>query len=86
MYLKEEALDLSKGWRLSGSKKSYNILKLRTDEKLIEKYKNKIFFKERWIKEDGLEQRLIITYSVKYQEYQRTIRNNNQRGGRRTPC
>ena len=75
-YLKEEALDLSKGWRLTGSKRSYNILKLRTDETLIEKYKNKIFYKERWIKENGLEQRLIITYSVKYQEYQRTVRNN----------
>lgn len=75
-YLKEDALDLSKGWRLRGSKRSYNILKLRTDETLIEKYKNKIFYKERWIKENGLEQRLIITYSVKYQEYQRTVRNN----------
>ena len=30
----------------------------------------------RWIKEDGLEQRLIVTYSVKYQEYQKNIRNN----------
>ena len=49
-YLKEDALDLSKGWRLTGSKKSYNILKLRTDETLIEKYKDKIFYKERWIK------------------------------------
>lgn len=75
-FLKEEALDLSKGWRLAGSNKSYNILKLRTDENLIEKHKDKIFYKERWIKEDGLEQRLIITYSVKYQEYQRTVRNN----------
>jgi len=75
-HLKEEALDLTSGWHLSGSKKSYNISKLRTDEKLIEQYKNKIFYKERWIKEDGLEQRLIITYSVKYQEYQKNIRNN----------
>ena len=75
-HLKEEALDLSKGWHLSGSKKTYNISKLRTDEKLIEQYKDKIFYKERWIKEDGLEQRLIVTYSVKYQEYQKNIRNN----------
>ena len=41
-HLKEEALDLSKGWHLSGSKKTYNISKLRTDEKLIEQYKDKI--------------------------------------------
>ena len=75
-HLKNEALDLTKGWKLSGSNKTYNISKLRTDEKLIEKYKNKIFYKERWIKEDNLEQRLIVTYSVKYQEYQKNIRSN----------
>lgn len=75
-HLKDEALDLTKGWKLSGSSKTYNISKLRTDEKLIEKYRDKTFYKERWIKEDGLEQRLIITYSVKYQEYQKNIRNN----------
>ena len=75
-HLKDEALDLTKGWKLSGSSKTYNISKLRTNEKLIEKYRDKTFYKERWIKEDDLEQRLIITYSVKYQEYQKNIRNN----------
>ena len=74
-HLKAEALDLTSGWRLSGSNKTFNISKLRTDEKLIEKYRDKIFYKERWFKEDGLEQRLIVTYSVKYQEYQKNIRN-----------
>ena len=75
-FLKDEALDLTKGWQLPGSNKTYNIEKLRTDEKLIEVYKDKTFYKERWIKEDGIEQRLIVTYSVKYQEYQKNIRNN----------
>ncbi len=75
-FLKEEALDLSKGWHLPVSDKTYNIEKLRTNENLIKAYKDKTFYKERWIKEDGLEQRLIITYSVKYQEYQKNIRNN----------
>ena len=75
-HLKEEALDLTKGWHLPNENKSYNIAKLRIDDKLIEKYKDKVFYKERWIKEDGLEQRLIVTYSVKYQEYQKNIRNN----------
>lgn len=75
-HLKNEALDLTKGWHLASSDKTYNIEKLRTDEKLIEAYKNKTFYKERWINENGLEQRLIITYSVKYQEYQKNIRNN----------
>lgn len=75
-FLKEEALDLTKGWKLIGSDKTYNIEKLRTDSKLIEIYKDKTFYKERWIKEDNIEQRLIVTYSVKYQEYQKNIRNN----------
>ena len=75
-YLKEEVLDLTKGWHLPGSNKTYNIEKLRTDEKLIEAYKDKIFYKERWIKDGKLEQRLIVTFSVKYQEYQKHIRNN----------
>ena len=75
-YLKDEASDLTKGWHLPNENKTYNISKLRTDEKLIKKYKNAVFYKERWIKEDGLEQRLIVTYSVKYQEYQRNIRTN----------
>ena len=63
-------------WKIIGSNKTYNIEKLRTDSQLIEQYKNATFYKERWIKEDGLEQRLIVTYSVKYQEYQKNIRNN----------
>ena len=75
-FLKEEALDLTKGWHLPGSDKTYNIEELRTNEKLKEMYKNKVFYKERWINENVLEQRLIVTFSVKYQEYQRHIRNN----------
>ena len=75
-FLKEEVLDLTKGWHLPGSDKIYDIEALRTDEKLKEIYKDKTFYKERWIKENGLEQRLIVTFSVKYQEYQRHIRNN----------
>ena len=73
-FLKEWALDLSKGWKLPGNDKTYNISKLRDNDELIEAYRDKIFYKERWIKEDGLEQRLIVTYSVKYQEYQKNIR------------
>ena len=41
---------------------------------MIKKYYDKVFYKERWIKEDNIEQRLIVTYSPKYQEYQRSIR------------
>lgn len=75
-YLKEEMLDLSTGWKMVNDESIYNIIQLRTDEELQKKYYNKTFYKERWINENGLEQRLIVTYSVKYQEYQRKIRNN----------
>lgn len=34
-----------------------------------------VYYKERWIKENGLEQRLIVSYSPKYAAYQKNIRN-----------
>jgi len=69
------------GWKLSGSEKTYDISKL---DELIDKATPedkvkilaKVFFKERWIKENGFEQRLIVTYSIKYRDYQRKIRNS----------
>ena len=73
-FLKDWSLDLSKGWKLPGNNKTFNISELRTNENLIKKYYDKVFYKERWIKEDNIEQRLIVTYSPKYQEYQRSIR------------
>ncbi len=75
-YLRKDVIDLASGWQIYGSNKKYNIQELRTNEELIQKYKDTIFYKERWINENDLEQRLIITYSVKYQEYQRKVRNN----------
>ena len=74
--LKQWVLDLTSGWKLYGSDKTYNISKLRENEELMEQYHDKTFYKERWIKENGIEQRLIVTYSVKYQEYQKNIREN----------
>jgi len=73
-HLKQWALDTS-GWHLTGTNKTYDIEILVQDEMTYEKYKDKTFFKERWIKEDGLEQKLIVTYSLKYRDYQRRIRN-----------
>lgn len=73
-FLKDWSIDLSKDWHLSGYNKTFDISKLRYDEDLIKKFYDKVFYKERWIKEDGIEQRLIITYSPKYQEYQKNIR------------
>ena len=73
-FLKDWSIDLSKGWHLPGINKTFDISKLRDNEDLINTYYDKIFYKERWIKEDGIEQRLIITFSPKYQEYQKHIR------------
>lgn len=74
-YLMDWALDTN-GWHLSGDKKEYNINEIENDEKSLELYKDRTFFKERWIKENGLEQKLIVTYSLKYRNYQRQIRNS----------
>jgi len=68
-HLKDWALS-SEGWHLSGDSKVYNISAIKE-----EKYLDKTFYKERWIKEDGLEQKLIVTFSLKYRDYQRKIRN-----------
>ena len=57
------------GWLLEGSNKVYNISQLDEDNDF-----NKTFYKSRWIKEHDLEQQLIVTYSLKYKNYQQTIR------------
>ena len=67
-FLQEWALDPN-GWKLSGSDKVYNINDI--DEYY---HKNSIFYKERWINENGLEQRLIVSYSRKERDYQKSIR------------
>ncbi|MGL5084831.1 MAG: IS1634 family transposase [Clostridium sp.] len=69
-HLKEWSLDPT-GWHLSNDAETYDISNI--DE---ESSKNKIFYKERWIKEGKLEQKLIVTYSIKYKNYQRKIRNS----------
>ncbi len=68
-HLKDWALDPT-GWHLTSSKEIYDITQL--DEKTD---MDKIFYKQRWLNEDGLEQNLIVTFSLKYKNYQQTIRN-----------
>ena len=72
-HLKEWSLD-PEGWSLAGSSEVFDIRKLEESSESLEAYRNRTFYKERWIKEDGLEQKLIVTYSLKYKEYQRSIR------------
>ena len=67
-FLKDFCLD-DDGWYLPGSNKKYKLSELDEDADY-----EKVFCKDRWINEDNLEQHLIVTYSIKYRNYQRTIR------------
>lgn len=67
-HLKKWALSTD-GWKLSDDTNVYDIGKL--DEK---NDFNKTFYKERWIHEGDLEQKLIVTFSIKYRNYQGKIR------------
>ena len=57
------------GWYLPGSNRRYKLSEL--DE---EKDCDRVFYKDRWINENDLEQHLIVTYSIKYRNYQRAVR------------
>lgn len=78
-YLREFALD-PEGWHLPGSSETFCL-----DEIDEEADYHKVFYKDRWIKEDlsqrkikngakPLEQHLIVSFSPKYKNYQRKIR------------
>lgn len=66
-HLKEWALD-TKGWRLNGSDKVFDLKEIDLTNN------TDTFYKERWINENGLEERIIVTFNAKYKIYQETIR------------
>ena len=66
--LKQWALDPT-GWKMSGSDIIYDLTELNKESNL-----DLILYKERWIKEKDLEQKIIVTFSTKYQKYQQNIR------------
>ena len=68
-HLKDWALS-PEDWHTINSNKKIN---LNDVDKSGEN--EEIYYKERWINENGLEQRLIVSYSPKYAEYQRSVRN-----------
>jgi transposase len=68
-YLREWALD-PKGWRLPNNRNTYDVSSLDEGQE-----RDKIFYKEQWIKEGDIEERLIVTYSLKYRDYLRALRN-----------
>lgn len=74
--LKDWCLDTT-GWELEGSKKKYDISELdNTPEN-----RKKIFYKQKLIegydeeRDITFDQTIIVTYSLKYKEYQQTVRN-----------
>ncbi|MEY8332165.1 IS1634 family transposase [Lachnospiraceae bacterium 47-T17] len=82
-HLKKWALS-PQGWHLCGDHSAATFDISGLDE---EKDKEKVFFKSRWIKEKAtvkeggkdksviIEQQLIVSYSIKYRDYLRSIRN-----------
>lgn len=63
------------GWKIPGiDDKTFDISNLEKSEELVKRFKDVTFYKERWIKENDLEQKLIVTYSLKYKQYQENIR------------
>jgi transposase len=74
LHLKEWSLNDEGGWYSTipngiGKQNKFTIAEIDelNDSSLT-------FYKERWINENGLEQRLIVTYSLKYKHYQEKIR------------
>lgn len=66
-------------WRLANGKAKYNLNDIRNDETLLQASNDSIFYKERWFNENGIEQRYIVTFSIKSMLYQRSVRDEQIR-------
>ena len=69
-HLKDWALS-KEDWHKLNSNKLINLNDIDNSSSNEE-----IYYKERWINENGLEQRLIVSYSPKYAAYQKNLRAN----------
>ena len=68
-FQKEWALEKS-GWRIMGEGNAvYDLTKINEEE-----HNETTFYKERWFKENGIEQRMIVTYQIKYRDYLKNVR------------
>ena len=73
---KNQVFDKS-NWRISGDLKNiYNLETIANDETLKEKYYNTLFYKIIQTETKSVKQDLIATFSFKYFDYNRNIRNN----------
>lgn len=71
VHLKDWALDPT-GWHRTGSKGAFNLTELN-DDPGSDDHKH-TYYKDRWIHENGLEEHLVITFSFKHRDYQRSVR------------
>ena len=73
---KEKVFD-DNDWRLPGDLKNvYNLNDIRNNEELKEKYYDKLFYKIIPSETKSVKQDLIVTFSFKYFDYNRNIRNS----------
>ncbi len=73
---KEQVFDKS-NWRIVNDLRNvYDLSTIESDEKLREKYYNTLFYKIIETETKSVKQDLVITFSFKYFDYNRTIRNN----------
>ena len=73
---KEKVFD-NNDWRLPGDLKNvYNLNEIRNNEDLKEKYYDKLFYKIISSETKSVKQDLIVTFSFKYFDYNRNIRNS----------
>lgn len=73
-FQREWALS-STGWHLPGHKEIFDLDQILADEELCKRYSQWTFYKESWFNENDIEQKYIVTFSLKYRNYQRKIRN-----------
>lgn len=69
-HLRDWAMD-SEGWQLLGSEKTYSLSDINPEKS--EEW-HRVYYKSRWIHEDSLEQKLVVSFSLKYREYLRELR------------
>ena len=73
---KEQVFDKS-NWRIVNDLKNvYDLSTIESDEKLREKYYNTLFYKIIETETKSVKQDLVVTFSFKYFDYNRMIRNN----------
>lgn len=69
-HLRDWALD-PEGWELPGVRQKFSLLELKEEDP---RELERTYYKTRWIKEDGLEQKLVVSFSLKYKNYKRSLR------------